>query len=97
MKVLETSIMPNGTDIQIEEWNETYDFVPFASNLVAYPISKASHSGTWSPKGNEKFRCSFQFKSSNEAKTAYENLKTGKKQLVDYLENLENKKYSDCI
>jgi len=97
MKILEKGIMPNGTKIQIEEWNENYSFMPYGRTLASYPKSKVSHKGPFSPKGNVVFRCEFDFKSHEEAKEAFNELLAGTKELVDFKENLYYPKYADCI
>lgn len=97
MKVLEKGIMPNGTPIQIEEWNEDYSFAPYASTVASYPKSKVSHEGAFSPKGNQTWRFDFNFDSENEAKKAFTELLSGEKDLSDFKNKLSNKKYTDCI
>lgn len=97
MKVLQTGIIQNGTHIQIEEWNENYSFISYGSTIASYPKSKASHEGTYAPKGNEIYRFSFDFKSNDETKEAFNNLLSGIKNISDYKENLSDKKYLDCI
>jgi hypothetical protein len=98
MKVIERATMPNGTAIQIENWNEDYPNV-FAScsTLAAYPISKASHKGSFSPKHNQKFRAQFDFTSYDEAKQALDSLVSGKNLLADYASHLDSQEYADCI
>ena len=97
MKVLQTGIMPNGTQIQIEEWNENYSFMPYGSTIASYPKSKVSHEGTYSPKGNQVYRFDFDFKSNEETKEAFTSLVNGSKQLADFKTNLNRKEYVDCI
>jgi len=97
MKVLQTGIMPNGTHIQIEEWNENYSFMSYGSTLASYPKSKVSHEGTYSPKRNQVYRFDFDFKSNEETKESFNNLVNGSKQLVDFISNLNRKEYADCI
>lgn len=97
MKVLLKGKMQDGTDIQIEEWNENYKFIPYGSTLASYPISKISLQGQFSPKANEKYRIGFNFKSEEETKQAFDNLLTGKNNLADYKENITDLRYKDCI
>lgn len=97
MKVLTTGLMPDGTKIQIEEWNENYKFMPYGSTLASYPKSKVSHNGAYSPKGNETYRFSFDFKSEEETIKAFNDLLSGAKKLIDFKENMTNKQYLDCI
>jgi hypothetical protein len=97
MKVIETVTMPNGTDIQIEEWNETYNFMPYASKLATYPISKMSRGLYFGPRGGEYYRFSFDFENAEECKKAFDLLKEGKAQLKDYVKYMDRKEYADCI
>jgi len=97
MKVLEKGTMPNGTAIQIEEWNEDYNFIPYGSTIASYPKSKASHEGQWSPKANETYRFQFDFTSQEEAQKAFNELISGNKTLTDFKGNMYDQKYADCI
>lgn len=97
MKILQTGILPNGTHIQIEEWNENYSFKPYGSTIASYPKSKISHEGNFAPKGNEIYRFEFDFESHEETKRAFNELVTGQKTLVDFKDKLYNKRYADCI
>ena len=97
MKVLQTGIMPDGTAIQIEEWNESYSFMPYGSTITSYPKSKVSHEGNYAPKGNQVYRFQFNFKSDEETKNAFNELLAGTKQLADYKANLYYPQYADCI
>jgi hypothetical protein len=97
MKVLKTGIMPNGTHIQIEEWNENYSFMPYGSTIASYPKSKMSHDGAFSPKGNQVYRFDFNFESEQETKCIFDSLLNGEKGLADIKTNLNRKEYADCI
>ncbi len=97
MKVLKRGTMPDGTKIQIEEWKENYSFMPYGSTIASYPVSKMSHEGQYSPKGNSVYRFQFDFKSNEETEQAYNSLTNGNKCLLDYKENLYTKEYADCI
>lgn len=98
MKILQKAIMPDGTEIQLEEWNENYSFMPYGSTIASYPKSKASHEGTYSPKGNKKYRFDFSYKSNEEANQAFNELITGSKVLIDFINNFAGKpEYKDCI
>jgi hypothetical protein len=97
MKVLQTGIMPDGTKIQIEEWNENYSFMPYSSTIASYPKSKVSHEGTYAPKQNKIYRFQFDFKSEEETKNVFNELLAGTKQLIDYKANLYDLRYTDCI
>ncbi len=94
---MEVSEMPCGTKIQIEDWNGEYDFMPFASTLAAYPISKVDINGEFFPKRNKKFRASFNFDNEEEAKQAFNGLESGANKLIDFKENFNNPKNIECI
>jgi len=97
MKVLELGIMKNGTAIQIEEWNENYNFMPYANTIASYPKSKTSHQGSYSPRSNETYRFDFSFESQEEAKNAFNELAAGNKTLADFKERLLKIEYADCL
>lgn len=97
MKILQKGKMQDGTDIQIEEWHENYNFVPYGSTLASYPLSKISLEGQFAPKGNERCRIAFSFESEEEAKQVFDNLLNGKSNLADYKENITDLRYKDCI
>lgn len=97
MNVIKKGIMPDETHIQIEDWHNNYDFIPFGSTLASYPKSKVSRDGAFAPKGNEPYRFSFQFKSSVEADAVFQSLLSGESTLADYKSNMIEEKYADCI
>lgn len=97
MQILNKGTMPNGTQIRIENWNENYDFIPYASTLGAYQKSKVSHDGPFAPRGNELYRFQFDFKSEEECKEAFNSLINGDKELSDYRDKMYDKKYMDCV
>lgn len=97
MEVLQVDSMPCGTKIQIENWNGEYDFIPVAATLAAYPISKVDLNGQFAPKKNRTFRASFNFENEQEAKQAFEDLKAGNKQLLDFKESINNPQKIECI
>ncbi|WP_372011339.1 hypothetical protein NBRC13296_12265 [Paenibacillus chitinolyticus] len=98
MKILDKGVMPNGTHIQIEDWNENYSFLNYADTLAAYTKSKSTHIGTYAPKAGETYRFSFRFKSTEDALNAYICLLEGKTELSDYKHLMAGKlEYRDCI
>lgn len=97
MKVLLKGVMPNGTPIQIEEWHENYDFMPYGRTLASYPKSKASHDGSFSPSKNQTYRFAFDFASHEEAKEAFASLMNGSKQLADFKGKMYFPEYADCL
>lgn len=97
MKVLKTGTMPEGTHIQIEDWSDDYNFVPYGNMLASYPKSKATHEGQYSPKGNEIYRFSFEFNSNEDAEKMFSDLLNGGKELSDLKAFLKESEYKDCI
>ena len=79
MKVLERAKTPDGVDIQIEEWNEDYEFIPYASTVAAYPVSKTSISGAFSPKAGKRFRADLILITKKRLKQPLSSLKAAKK------------------
>ena len=74
MKVLQRGQMPDGTEIQIEEWSENYSFYTYGSMLAAYPKNRYG----------EKVRANKTFESAEEAGKAFNALKNGDKTLADF-------------
>lgn len=72
MKILQRGQMPDGTEIQIEDWSENYSFYAYGSFLVAYPKNRYG----------EKVRASKIFGSAEEAVKAFNALKNGDKKLT---------------
>lgn len=98
MKVLKVGKSANGVDIQIEEWHENYNFMPYGSKLAFYPESKATHKGQFAPKAGESYRFSFDFPSNEKAEAAFIALENGSSVFTDYLEYWDGKpEYKDCI
>ena len=98
MKILKEGKSAGGVDMQIEEWNENYSFMPYGSTLAFYPESKATHKGPFSPKAGESYRFSFDFPDSKTAEAAFTAFENGSKDFADYLEYWSGKlEYRDCI
>lgn len=97
MNVTKVGAMPCGTKIQIENWHDDYRFFAPKSTLAAYPKSKISMDGEFSPKRNRKFRVSFNFDNEEETKQAYKELETGNKQLIDFKDHINNPEKIECI
>ena len=74
MKVLQRGQMPDGTEIQIEEWSENYSFYAYGSMVAAYPKNRYG----------EKVRANKTFESAEEAEMAFNALKNGDKTLADF-------------
>ena len=74
MKVLQRVQMPDGTEVQIEEWSENYLFYAYGSLVAAYPKIRYG----------EKVRASKIFGSAEEAVKAFNALKNGDNTLADF-------------
>lgn len=98
MFIIEKGTTPNGMDIQIENWAETYPnlhkendtigFYPMAVNDIynaEHPYFPAY------PKRGQTFRAELKFDTAEEAKEAFEALKSGEKTFIHYLGNYDNR------
>lgn len=84
MKVVEKSVMPDGTKIQIEDWREDCPEFQQTISIAAYPISK--HTGKWKwIREGEVFRLSLDrnFVNSAEVKEVFKMLESGEFELED--------------
>ena len=89
MKILEKATTPDGIDIQIEDWSDSYSFMNILS-IGIYPIAKQSDT-IWI-KLNERFRMSLnKFKSDSETLEVFRKLKNGNYKLEDLTEHFEEK------
>lgn len=97
-KWLDESIRKKGgVRVQLEDWSEDYEHHAYADVVVAYPLSKKDTHKPFGPQLNRSFRCAFHFKSTEEARDAYEKLVSGERVLSDYGDYMELKQYRDCI
>ena len=82
-KILQKDVMPDGTNIQIEDWKEVYPFEKTVK-IGAYPLAKNSGRHGWIQR-NEKFRLelSRNFNSDKEVYSIYEALTNGSVKLED--------------
>lgn len=93
MKVLENAVMPNGTEIILEDWSEKYhDTLSLA--IGAYPIAKNTGKYGW-VKNNESFRISihsndYRNYTDDDVRADFEALKNGEKKLEDLSEYFWN-------
>ena len=78
MRVLERTIMPDGTSIQIENWMEDYPQAFNTLTIAAYPLAKRQGRYGW-VRVNEKFRLnlSLGFSSNREVMVIYKALQNG--------------------
>mgnify|MGYP001041827481 CR=1 FL=1 len=76
MKVIKRTQMPDGTEIQIEDWKENYSFIKTIS-IGAYPKAKNS-SETGFIERNRKFRLSLcNFESDKQVESIFNQLEKG--------------------
>ena len=88
MEIIEKAMMPNGTEIQIEDWGKDYSCYGECSTIATYPISKITADNILEyPERNKIFRLDIQFKNKQEAKICFEQLKNGEKQIIDFCDN----------
>lgn len=89
MKVLDRAKTPEGIDIQIEDWKETYSFIN-TLNIATYPIAKNTSKYRW-VEGGRRFRLNIStFNNDEEVKQAFDDLISGNKQIIDFSEQFEN-------
>ena len=92
MEVIMRGNMPDGTKIQIEDWNRDFpDLCAKNATIGFYPmctksIKKDSSLKAYPEKG-KTFRASFNFSNSEAARVAFVLLYEGKKNIMDYLDN----------
>lgn len=99
MKVLQKSIMKDGTKIQREYWEEFLSS-PLCVNLItAYPKAKESGESPVLvyPKRGETFRLEIEFKTTEEAERVFCLLESGEKLLRDCANNFSHKEYINYI
>ena len=105
MQIIEKAKLYNEIDIQIEDWSKDYSCFSYANTLAAYPKSKNSCRGAFSPKVGERFRAEFEFDNAEECKQAFIDLQSGKTMLKDYVEKMrlpvcskeERQEYYKCL
>lgn len=82
MKILKSATMPNGTEIQLEDWSEKYPSV-FGLMIGAYPVVKRTSQFS-RVKYGENFRLSLSCYNTNEdVLKDFEALIKGEKRLED--------------
>ena len=96
MKVIRKGTTPNGTHIQIEDWSQDYTIYKKNATIGFYPVAHESiykeDKPHWMPypKRGETFRASFDFDTESEALEAFTLLKSGCKELMDYISNFSD-------
>ena len=83
MKVIRRDKMPNGTDIQQEDWSMNYSFYAPKSTIAIYPVSMKVCKEKNIVNG-EKFRLSLDFDSEQQANECYKSLINGTSKISDY-------------
>ena len=76
-KIIEKGVMPDGTEIQIEDWSEVYPGTYYAWMIGAYPIAKHSSDRPFGPRKGKIFRCGLEFSTEGEARCVYNRLMNG--------------------
>lgn len=97
MKVLEIGEMPNGTNVQIEDWHKDYEGSAESSVIGAYPVSKVTLEGLCAPVRNKTFRLALHFDNAEQAKEAFQKLVNGAAELIDYGKYVNSKKLLECL
>lgn len=90
MEIIERTVMPNGTEIQLEDWSShnTLEYPNlYGLTIGAYPTAKNTGKGRWVESG-EKFRLTISCNnhsgySNDDVKADFTALKNGKKHLED--------------
>ena len=97
MKIIERAIMPDGTEIQLEDWSEdnTEQFPDlYGMHIGAYPIAK--NTGKYWIRSGESFRISISQNkytgySNDDVRADFEALKSGIKSLEDLAAHFWNR------
>jgi len=83
--------MPDGTAIQLENWEDSYPSSPSLWWAIgAYPRAKHYSGRMFGPRRNEVFRLTISFHTAPEAVEAFEKLNRGEAELLDYREKFWN-------
>lgn len=104
MKIVQKGVMPDGTDVRIEDWSEDYPGTYVrAETLAAYPVATKTHwrdTGSCSiayPRERERFRASFNFGSEDAATAAFVALLAGETKLKDFAGQMHDPQYAECL
>ncbi len=82
MKLVEFSKMPDGTEIQLEDWSDSYPGL-FSLRIVVYPIAERTVRYRWI-EGGRKFRLDLsRYENDDEVRADYDALKSGAKKLQE--------------
>lgn len=89
MKIIKKTKMPNGTDIQIEDWREDYPFLK-VFDIGVYPNAKNSSKYRFI-YANETFRLTLTgFESNKQVEKIFNQLEKGKIKLEELSEYFQN-------
>lgn len=83
MIVTRRNKMPNGIDVQQEDWSVNYKFYAPNSTIAVYPIAMKINKDKFIVNG-EKFRLDLQFDNEEQANQCYESLLKGTAKISDY-------------
>ena len=97
MQILKKRITPDKTKIQLENWNDDYNFMEYGCSIGAYPISKMSGNSQFDPERGQPFRLHYEFETHMEAMSIFNKLVTGDKTLKDIERYLWQDKYKSFI
>lgn len=91
MKIIKRSLMPDGTDIQIEDWRNDYPTVFKTISIAAYPKAKYGSRSGFIQRG-KSFRLSMDinWSSNNEVLAIFKCLENGEILLEDLGEHYWN-------
>jgi len=97
MKVIERAVMPNGIEIQLEDWRDknTKEYPDlYGFTIGAYPIAKNTTKYRWTESG-QKFRIDISMNqyrdyTNEDVKADFEALKSGEKSLKDLKDRFWN-------
>lgn len=86
-----TAKMPDGTPIQLEDWQDTYPNSPTLWwSIGAYPRSRHDSGRPFGPRRGGEFRLTISFHTDAEAVEAFEKLNRGDAELLEYREKFWN-------
>ena len=94
MNIVREGKMPDiyETEIQLENWEDNYPSSPSLYwTIGAYPRAKHCSGRYFGPDRGELFRLTISFDTEAEAVEAFEKLKSGTAQLLDYREKFWNR------
>lgn len=97
MQVIERAVMPDGTEIQLEDWSEhnSEDYPNlYGLQIGAYPIAKNTGKYRW-VEGGQTFRLTISMNEytgylNKDVRTDFESLRSGEKKLEDLASHFWN-------